>query len=712
MSDASASTPASATGGATPNAGGLGLSWGALKDGLARGDVALAVGIMAILVMLLLPMPSWLLDSALAISIAFSVLVLMTALFIRSPLEFSAFPAVLLIATMLRLGLNVASTRLILTDGVDGPEAAGDIIAAFGAFVMQGNVVIGVIVFIILVIVNFVVISKGSTRIAEVAARFTLDAMPGKQMAIDADLSAGLITDDEARERRKTLEAESNFFGAMDGASKFVRNDAVAGILITGINLIGGMIVGMAQNDMAFTDAASTFSRLTIGDGLVSQIPALIISVAAGLLVSKSGVEGAADKALTDQMVTNPQSLAMVCGVSAIAAILPGMPFLPFALISAGSGYLAVSLHNKAGQAVALAAAEATSNEPTEPEEEPIQSILAIDELKIELGYALLPLINEMEGRRLTDQIRALRRQLAQDMGFVMPQVRILDNLQLESERYIVRVKEIEAGGGLIKPRHLLAMDPSGGQVDLPGDHVKEPAFGLPATWVDATLREEATFRGYTIVDPATVLATHLTEILRENMPDLLTFRETEKLLADLSPEHTKLLDDVCPAQITRSGIQRVLQSLLRERVSIRDLPTILEGIAEACATTSDMVAIVEHVRARLARQLCAANQDAGGSLPILTLSPTWEQTFAEALIGDGDSRQLALAPSRLHEFVRDVRGAFDAAATNGDLPVMLTSPLIRPYVRSLVERFRPQTTVMSQNEIHPKAALKNAGHI
>nr|WP_291883205.1 flagellar biosynthesis protein FlhA [Maricaulis sp.] len=700
---------------AASNAGGFDTR--AFLNRVMRGDVALAVGILAILVMLLLPMPRMLLDFSLAISISVSVLVLMTALFIKKPLEFSAFPAVLLITTLLRLGLNIASTRLILSRGHEGTNAAGEVIEAFGAFVMQGNVVIGVIVFSILVIVNFVVITKGSGRIAEVAARFTLDAMPGKQMAIDADLSAGLINEDEARKRRSELEGESNFFGAMDGASKFVRGDAMAGLMITAINLIGGIIIGVVQSGMSFPDAASAYSTLTIGDGLVSQIPALIISVAAGLLVSKAGVDGEADKAVFGQLTANPQGLGLVSGVALMVGILPGMPFLPFALMAAGAGSLAWMNRDvaerkareeeeaKAGKVAEEAASKSSGDAP-------IEESLAIDELKIELGYGLLPLINDVDGRKLTDQIKALRRSLAEEMGFVTPAVRIVDNMALGNNEYTIRIKELEAGRGELRLHKLLVMDPAGLPIDMPGDHVKEPTFGLPATWIDEGMREEATFRGYTIVEPAAVLVTHLTEQLRENMADLLSYAEVEKLIDKLSKEHKKLVDDIAPAQISRAGIQRVLQSLIRERVSIRDLSTIMEGIAEASATTQHLDAIVEHVRTRLARQICHANKSFDGNLPVLALGPQWEQAFMESLIGEGDRKQLALAPSKLHDFVAAIRNSFETASAQGQVPVLLTSPMIRPYVRSLVERFRPQTVVISQNEIHPSARLKTLGHV
>ncbi len=700
---------------AASNAGGFDTR--AFLNRVMRGDVALAVGILAILVMLLLPMPRMLLDFSLAISISVSVLVLMTALFIKKPLEFSAFPAVLLITTLLRLGLNIASTRLILSRGHEGTNAAGEVIEAFGAFVMQGNVVIGVIVFSILVIVNFVVITKGSGRIAEVAARFTLDAMPGKQMAIDADLSAGLINEDEARKRRSELEGESNFFGAMDGASKFVRGDAMAGLMITAINLIGGIIIGVVQSGMSFPDAASAYSTLTIGDGLVSQIPALIISVAAGLLVSKAGVDGEADKAVFGQLTANPQGLGLVSGVALMVGILPGMPFLPFALMAAGAGSLAWMnrdiVERKAREeeeAKAGKVAEETASKSSG--DAPIEESLAIDELKIELGYGLLPLINDVDGRKLTDQIKALRRSLAEEMGFVTPAVRIVDNMALGNNEYTIRIKELEAGRGELRLHKLLVMDPAGLPIDMPGEHVKEPTFGLPATWIDEGMREEATFRGYTIVEPAAVLVTHLTEQLRENMADLLSYAEVEKLIDKLSKEHKKLVDDIAPAQISRAGIQRVLQSLIRERVSIRDLSTIMEGIAEASATTQHLDAIVEHVRTRLARQICHANKSFDGNLPVLALGPQWEQAFIESLIGEGDRKQLALAPSKLHDFVAAIRNSFETASAQGQVPVLLTSPMIRPYVRSLVERFRPQTVVISQNEIHPSARLKTLGHV
>jgi len=689
-------------------------SAGSLWAGILRGEMGLAVGVVGIIVLLILPVPAMLLDLLLAVSLTGSVLILMTAVLIQKPLEFTSFPTVLLVATLYRLGLNIASTRLILGHGQEGAHGAGKVIEAFGNLMMQGNFVIGVIVFIILVVVNFMVVTKGSGRIAEVAARFTLDAMPGKQMAIDADLSTGLIDQDTAKQRRKDLEQESTFFGAMDGASKFVKGDAVAGLIITAINIIGGILIGVVQHKMPIGEASASYTLMTIGDGLVSQIPALIISIAAGLVVSKAGVEGSANKALTTQLAMNPVALGMVSASSGVIALIPGMPIIPFAALAVGSGYLAYrrALKAKEPQPLDPVALAALAEASAEPEEEPISASLAIDDVKIELGYGLLTLINDLDGRKLTDQIRALRKTLATEFGFVMPPVRILDNMRLANQGYAIRIKEMEAGAGEVRLGCLMAMDPRGGQVELPGEHVREPAFGLPATWVEEAMREEATFRGYTIVDPATVLTTHLTEILKENMADLLSYAEVQKLLKDLPEGQKKLVDDLIPSVVTAATIQRVLQALLKERVSIRDLPQILEGMGEAAPHTASVVQLTEQVRARLGRQLCWANRAEDGSLPIITLSAEWEQAFAEALVGPGEDKQLALAPSRLQDFIRGVREAFDRAAMAGDSAVLLTSPGVRPYVRSIIERFRGQTVVMSQNEIHPRARLRTVGMV
>lgn len=688
-----------------------------VSDLLRSGDIALAAGVMGLIVILIVPLPALMVDGLLAISIVFSVMILMTALFIQKPLEFSSFPTVLLIATMLRLGLNLATTRLILSEGHNGTDAAGHVIEAFGNFVTRGNFVIGIVIFIILVIVNFIVITKGSGRIAEVAARFSLDAMPGKQMAIDADLSAGLIDEDTAKKRRAELEGESAFFGNMDGASKFVRGDAIAGLIITFINVSAGMLIGMMQEGLSFQEAGNVYTLLTIGDGLVSQIPALIVSTAAGILVSKSGVAGAADKALSRQFTGYPRALGMSSAVMGALAFLPGMPFIPFMALAAGVGFVAWrSAQTKDANQVVEAAQDLAKSIPATPQasEPPITDSLKIDDLKLELGYGLLSLVKEDENGtdRLTEQIKALRRQLALELGFVMPPVRILDNMQLEPNDYKVRIKEVEAGSGQIYANQLMVMDPYGNQIDLPGNHTTEPTFGLPATWIEPALRDEAELRGLSIIDPSTVISTHLTEVLKANVADLLSYANVQTLLSGLPKEQQKLVEDIVPGQITVSGLQRVLQALLTERISIRDLSTILEAVAEIAGSGRSVQTITEHVRARMSRQLCAANLGPDGNLPLLTLSPQWERDFAEAMFGEGESRHLAMAPSKLQQFIGAIQTGFERAAQQGELPVLITSPGIRPHVRSIIERFRPQTVVMSQNEVHPRIRLKTVGSV
>ena len=679
-----------------------------------RSDIMMALGVTCILIVLFLPLPSWLLDLSLTISITFSIMVLMTVLFVERPLDFNAFPTILLISTMIRLSLNVASTRLILSEGHTGPDAAGGVIAAFGSIVMGGNYVIGFIVFSILLIVNFMVITKGSGRIAEVAARFSLDAMPGKQMAIDADLSSGLIDEDQARTRRKNLEDESTFFGAMDGASKYVRGDAIAGLLITFVNAIGGIIIGVAQNGMSFNDAANAYTLLTIGDGLVSQIPALIVSTAAGLLITKAGITGKTNDALFGQLSKHPRALFVGAALLAALAILPGVPFIPFALFATLLTVIGMTMSRKqiADEALAETLAIEDQEKDAEPVEEPITTALVIDPIRLELGYSLLSLINDETGVKLTDQIKALRRQMASEMGFVMPSVRILDNMQLQAKTYSIRLKETESGRGDIRPNKLMVMDPRGEDVALQGEATTEPAFGLPAVWVDASMKEEASFRGYTVVDAATVITTHITEVIKDNMSELLSYAEVQKLIDDLPTEHQKLVSDLIPSQISQSGVQRILQNLLSERISIRDLPTIMEGISEASGYTQNVIMVTEHVRTRLARQISHENADADGVVSLINLSPEWEQNFIEALVGNGEEKQLAMAPSQLQEFIGLVRMTFEDQAHSGELPVLLTSPMIRPYVRSIIERFRPATVVLSQNEIHPKVKIKTLGQI
>jgi flagellar biosynthesis protein FlhA len=682
-----------------------------LSDTLKRGDIALALGITCLLMVLFLPMPSWLLDVSLAISITFSVLILMTVIFLEKPLDFSSFPMVLLIATLIRLSLNLASTRLILSEGHRGTDAAGNVIEAFGNFVMAGNFVIGIIIFGILVIVNFVVITKGSGRIAEVAARFTLDALPGKQMAIDADLSAGLIDETQARSRRRELEDESNFYGAMDGAAKFVRGDAIAGLLITFINIVGGVIIGVGQQNLTFNDAADTYTLLTIGDGLVTQIPALIVSVAAGLLVSKAGINASADRALFGQLARFPRALGLSSFLMVALAVTPGIPALPFLVLGGAAGGLAWYAGKHKSRLKKSQAEACEASDQSKQFEESISQSLVIDRVRLELGYGLLPIVND-QGTRLTDRIKSLRRQLAQELGYVLPSVRIQDNLQLPANCYVIRTKEIEAGRGELRPGMLLVMDPKGEPIALPGEETVEPSFGLPARWCEEAIREEALIRGFTVIDLPNVIINHFAEVIKDNMAELLSYAETQKLLDDLDEDQQRLVNEIIPSQISVGALQRVLQNLLSERVSIRDLPTILEGVSEACGDTRQVNAITEHVRARLARQISNAQMDEQGLIPMLTLSPEWEQAFAESLVGEGEERRLSMPPSKLQTFISDVRQTLERHVKMGESPVLLTSPAIRSYVRSIIERFRPSTVVLSQNEIHPKAKIKSLGQL
>jgi flagellar biosynthesis protein FlhA len=690
----------------------------ALANPKRHQDIAFAVGIIGIISVLIFPIPPWLVDFLLSISITLSVLILMTVLFIDKPLDFSAFPTVLLVVTMLRLALNITTTRLILSKGHSGPSAAGHVIEAFGSFVMQGSVVIGIIVFGILTIINFVVITKGSGRIAEVAARFSLDAMPGKQMAIDADLSAGLIDEATARERRKNLEDENTFFGAMDGANKFVRGDAIAGILITFINLIGGILIGMLQMGLNFSQAIHTYTFLTIGDGLVSQIPALVVSTSAGLLVTKSGTTGSAEKAIFEQVGKHPQSMGVTSGLLLFMAGMPGIPAVPFAIASSIMGVTAYFLYHNKKIAEEIDRTDIITEEgratedSEEASEEQIEKSMQIDAIKLELGYELLSLLNYEKGHKLTDQIKGLRKQIAMDLGFILPSVRIQDNLQLQAENYTIRVKDIECGAGTVRPTKILAMDPRGGEVSLPGEDTREPAFNLKAKWIDESRKEEALLKEYTVVDPPTVIITHLTELVKENIPELFTYSETQKLLEKLSEQHKKLIAEIVPSEINVTIIQRVLQELLSENVSIRDLSTIVEAIAEICKTSKSIPKLIEHVRVRLSKQICASVANEQGYVPILVLSPEWEQVFVESLTGEGEERQLALAPAQLQEFVATVNARFEDPKIASELPVILTPAQLRSYIRAIIERFRASIVVLSQNEIHPKARIKTIGQI
>jgi flagellar biosynthesis protein FlhA len=672
-------------------------------------DILFAIGIIAILLVLFAPLPPWMLDVGLSFSLALAVLILMVSIWIDKPLDFSSFPTVLLIATILRLALNIASTRLILSNGHEGGDAAGGVIHGFSQLMIGGNYVIGLIVFAILIIINFVVITKGATRIAEVGARFALDAIPGKQMAIDADLSAGLIDDDEARRRRRELEDENAFFGSMDGASKFVRGDAIAGMIITFINIIGGMIVGVAQMGLPLGEAAASYTTLTVGDGLASQIPALIVSLAAGLLVSKGRNFGSAERAVFTQLGDYPKALLMVAGLMILLGLTPGLPILPFLVLGGGLGGLAWLLPRRRSERAKAAAA---SRDVADVKEERAEDSLHIDDLQLEVGNQLLSMISNPE-KGLPSKVKSLRRRFAQEFGFLLPPIRIRDNLYLPPDEYRISVQGIEAATGSIRVSNVMAISPAGGEVDLPGEATTDPSFGMPARWIDPSLSEEAEARGYTIVGPDSVLVTHLAETIKEHLASLLTYTAMQRLVDNLDPDYRKLLNEFVPSQISLVTLQRVLQSLLSEQVSIRHLSAIIEAVGEAVAWTRNVTVLTEHVRTRLAKQISNDVKGEDGYVGVIVLSPKWETAFVESLKGNpGEERIFAMPPSTVQEFITAARAELSKYSESEQPPAILCGADARPFVRSLLERTAPTVPILSHNELHHSVSLRTVGQV
>jgi flagellar biosynthesis protein FlhA len=676
----------------------------------ANKDVSFAVGMALVLAVLFLPLPPILLDFGLALSLSLSVLIFMVALWIPSPLQFNSFPTLLLVTTMLRLSLNVASTRLILSEGHAGLHAAGDVIQGFSKFIVAGNFVIGVVIFAILVIINFVVITKGSTRIAEVAARFSLDAMPGKQMAIDADMGAGLIDEDEARRRRKELEDESAFFGAMDGASKFVRGDAVAGLIITLINVIGGILIGVVQRGMGVGDAFNVFTSLTIGDGLVSQIPALVVSLAAGLIVTKGGTRGAANEAVFDQLSNFPKALYMAALLLFGIGLLPGFPLLVFALLAAamvGFGVVIQRGAAEAAEAKAKADAEAQKQQDM-PEVD--SNPMHLDELRLVLGEGLVALANRPDAV-LPSKIKSLRKHFAEEFGFPMPSVRIKDDVSLPINSYSFQIHGVDVAKGDIRANQMMVINPEGAPLQLPGEATREPTFGLDALWVDSKVADQAEAQGYTVVDPESVITTHLTEVVKENMSELLTYGSAKEAIEGLDRNYQKLVNDL-PVPSPAILVQQVLQELLLERVSIRNLPLIVEAMAEATRQTSKPALVLENVRRRLSSQICQGLSDGQGFVPVITLSPSWEAEFIEAVKIVGEDRTFVMSPKRVQEFVLQARQQIQRFASEDSWPALMVNPEARSYVRSMLERVSPMTPVISNAEIHRKASLRTVATI
>ncbi len=674
-----------------------------------NADLMLAFGLIAILVLMIVPLPPFVIDIFLTGSIALAIVLLLTATYAKKPLDFSVFPSLLLTVTLFRLALGVASTRLILLHGPEqGTDAAGVIIKSFGEFVVGGNYAVGLVIFIILVIINFVVITKGAGRVAEVAARFTLDAMPGKQMAIDADLNAGVITEQVARKRRSEISQEADFYGAMDGASKFVRGDAIAGIMIVIVNIVGGIIIGTIQKGMPIAEAAEVFVLLTVGDGIVTQIPALIISTAAGLIVTRAGTGNNLTDDLGGQLTTHPKAIGVAAGSMGVMALIPGVPMLPFLGIAGALGYGAWRL-SKTADAKQVAESSAATEKNKEGSEK-IESLLPMDILELEVGYGLISIVDPEQNGELLTRINQIRRQFALDMGVIIPSLRIRDNLQLNPGQYNFLLKGISIGGGELMVDHLLAMDPGNVMEPAAGIPTTEPAFGLPAIWISPKNKENAVMSGYTVVDLSTVMATHLTELLKKHLPELFGRQELQTLLDNFKELYPKIVEDLVPALVSPSLLLRVMQNLLREQVPIRDLRSIMEALLEIGHTTKDPISLTEAARASLHRSITNRLLSGNSELAILTLDRQIEETIASSIVSTERGLELATDP----DFVRRLLGSLnlDVARSleQNAQAVVLCSPSIRFHFKRLVERFIPSLVVLSHNEIAPNVNLKSIG--
>jgi flagellar biosynthesis protein FlhA len=669
------------------------------------GNTAMAIGVAGILLIMMIPIHPFLLDILLSVSITLALIILLLSVYVQRPLDFSVFPSTLLIATLLRLSLNVASTRLILLHGNEGTGAAGQVIKAFGTFVVGGNYVVGFIVFMVLVLINFIVITKGATRIAEVAARFTLDAMPGKQMSIDADLNAGVITDAEARTRRHDIEQESNFYGAMDGAGKFVRGDAIAGIIITMINILGGLIVGVLQRGMPVADAAHVYSLLTVGDGLITQIPALIVSTATGMLVSRSTASSDLGKEVGEQLFAQPRVVGMTSVILLIFGLIPGMPKISFFIISLVLGVIAYRSF-KLSQKVE----ETSEKEPVQAAEEPIESLLSLDPLELEVGYSLVPLVDAGQGGELLERIKALRRQMTVEMGFIVPPIHIRDNLQINPGEYIVKLKGVEAAKGEIQMGHLLAITAGNENAKIKGIEATEPAFGLPAVWVSEQEKESVQAKGFVVVDPATVITTHLTEIVKTHADELLGRQDVQSLLDRLAESHPKVIEELIPNVVPLGTLQKVLQRLLRENISVRDLLTILETLADYVPLTKNADTLTGYARQALARTITGEYKDMDGSITVVMVSPDIEDSINKSVQHTEYESFVAADPSLIQEVVRNLQGFVKTFADKGLQPVILCSPNVRIYLRKILEKFFPNITILSHNEITREVNIKSLG--
>jgi flagellar biosynthesis protein FlhA len=679
---------------------------GVLNRLMDNSDVAIAVVVVGIVVMMILPLPTFLLDILITANISAALAIVLATLYTTEPLQFSVFPSLLLVATLFRLGLNISSTRLILLDG-----HAGEVITAFGTFVVGGNVVVGLIVFFILVVVQFVVITNGAGRVAEVAARFTLDAMPGKQMAIDADLNAGVITDEEAKERRATIAKEADFYGAMDGASKFVKGDAIAAVLIVMINLIGGLSIGVMQQGMGFSEAVQHFSLLTVGEGLVAQIPALLISTATGIIVTRSVGDSNLGQDLAKQLVSQPRALFLAGGVAVMLGLVPGLPTLPFFII--GGLIIGVAMMLKRGiaeEAEQKAAEEATAvaTRPAEPEN--VANLLPLDPLELEIGYGLVPLVDADEGGDLLGRVAMVRRQMATELGLSLAPIRIRDNIALGSHDYAVKIRGVEISRWSLMPGQLLAMNPGTADLPLEGIPTTEPSFGLPAVWIGEAQREQAEIYGYTVVDPTSLIVTHLSEVIRRNAAELLGRQDVRSLLDALKERLPAPVEELVPDLMTVGEVQRVLQTLLSEGVPIRDLVTILETLGDKAKLTKDVPILAEYCRQALSRAICGRFVDETGTLRAITLDPEIDREIAESVHRTEDGTQVAMDPARASALIDTLKEQVDQAQLMGAPPLVLTSGATRRHLRALVSHAIPNLTVLSYHEILPSVRIEPVG--
>ena len=676
-----------------------------------NSDVFMAVAVVGILVFMVIPLPTMMLDLLLAFNITCSLVILLAGMYILRPLELSAFPSILLLATLFRLSLNVASTRIILLNGHEGTMAAGKVIKAFGGFVVGGNYVVGIIVFLILVIINFMVITKGAGRIAEVAARFTLDAMPGKQMSIDADLNAGIINEDEAKLRREEISREAEYYGAMDGANKFVRGDAIAGIVITIINILGGLAIGVLQNEMSFSNAAENYTLLTVGDGLVTQIPALIISTAAGIIVSRAGSETSLGREITSQVLVQPRAIGIASAVIFGFALVPGLPTIPFIILSLSAAGLALTVY----QASKISEQEAELAEEPEPEALPssrVENLLPLDILALEVGYGLIPLVDTEQNGELLERIKTIRRQFAQELGIVVAPIHIQDNIRLKPGEYSILLKGNEVARGELMANNYLAMDPGTVEKKVDGIETKEPTYGLPALWIKEDVKERAIANGYTVVNAATVMTTHLSDVIRKHAHELLGRQEAQELLDNIKDTHPKVVEELVPNLLPLGAVVKVLQNLLREQIPVRDLLAILETLADWASMTKDTDFLTEYVRQSLSRTITRMNLLETGDMAVVNLGQNLENTLIESMQKTEHGQYLILSPTKIEKIVHSLAGQVEKFYPLNARPIVLCSAHVRPYFKRLMERYIADLTVLSYDELLPNIKLRTVGTV